>query len=227
MENVIVKRPRRLFDLMAVAAYKISLRSSVPVNPAKWHPLAVNEKGERDWNLAPVRFLMQKLREEYLELLNEVDVPAPVPEKIAYEAGDVAAVAMMLAERMGAFEGLPLMPPIVCLCGSTRLRGEFEQAAKEETFAGRIVISVGFFAHSDTGGHKEETLGYEVAAQLDELHKRKIDLADEILVINQYGYVGNSTRSEIAYATERGIPVRLRYPEKGIQGIFPPQPQLA
>jgi hypothetical protein len=43
---------------------------------------------------------------------------------------------------------------------------------------------------------------------LDDMHKRKIDMADEIFVINVGGYIGQSTRSEIAYAESKGIPVR-------------------
>jgi cell division protein FtsB len=43
---------------------------------------------------------------------------------------------------------------------------------------------------------------------LDELHKRKIDLADEVLVLNVGGYIGESTRSEIEYARKLGKPVR-------------------
>ena len=39
---------------------------------------------------------------------------------------------------------------------------------------------------------------------LDDMHKRKIDMADEIYVINVGGYVGESTRSEIEYAKANG-----------------------
>jgi hypothetical protein len=44
--------------------------------------------------------------------------------------------------------------------------------------------------------------------QLDELHMRKIDLADEVFVVNQHGYIGNSTKREIDYAQSRGLPFR-------------------
>ena len=43
---------------------------------------------------------------------------------------------------------------------------------------------------------------------LDDMHKRKIDMADAIYVINVGGYIGESTRSEINYAIERGKKVR-------------------
>ena len=89
----------------------------------------------------------------------------------------------------------PAFPRIVCLCGSTRFKADFEAAAKRETLAGRIVLTVGFF------GHCESTpLGHDVKQRLDDLHLRKIDLADEVLVLNVGGYVGESTGNELAYA---------------------------
>jgi hypothetical protein len=93
-------------------------------------------------------------------------------------------------------------PAVVCLCGSTRFKDTFDEANYRETMAGRIVYSVGFFVHSKHG----ESIGCapEQKVALDELHKRKIDLSDEILVLNVGGYVGESTRSEIAYAMAHG-----------------------
>lgn len=105
------------------------------------------------------------------------------------------------------------MPHIVCLCGSTRFREGFEAANKNETILGHIVLSVGTFPHAETSLSPEEFLGRDVKIGLDELHKRKIDLADEILVINVDGYIGSSTRSEIDYALATGKPVRYAYPE--------------
>jgi hypothetical protein len=100
-------------------------------------------------------------------------------------------------------------PTVVCLCGSTRFYKEFMEQNYLETMAGKIVLSVGFFSHSSTDAHGE-TLGItpEQKIALDELHKRKIDLADEVLVININGYIGKSTRSEIDYAIEHGKTIR-------------------
>lgn len=94
-----------------------------------------------------------------------------------------------------------LKPKLVCLCGSTKFYEEFMQANYEETMAGRIVLSVGFFMHRPETAHAE-TLGCtpEQKIKLDELHKRKIDLADEVLVIDKNGYIGASTLGEIEYA---------------------------
>lgn len=80
----------------------------------------------------------------------------------------------------------------------------FQRANLEETLAGRIVLSVGCNTKSDAG----LGLTKEVKQMLDDLHKRKIDLADEVLVLNVGGYVGESTRSEIDYATRLGKKIR-------------------
>ena len=90
--------------------------------------------------------------------------------------------------------------PVITLCGSTRFKEHFLEAQKRLTLAGNIVISVGLFGHSGddevwTEGTKE---------MLDDMHKRKIDMADAIYVINVGGYIGASTLSEIKYAERMG-----------------------
>jgi hypothetical protein len=101
-------------------------------------------------------------------------------------------------------------PRIVCLCGSTRFAQEFMLAQFQETMAGHIVLTVGCFPRKADGTWDTMRVSAEQKVTLDALHKRKIDLADEILVINVNGYIGESTRSEIAYARMRGKPVRYR-----------------
>jgi len=95
-------------------------------------------------------------------------------------------------------------PIVVCLCGSTRFKEAFDQANLEETLAGRIVLSVGSYLRSD----QELGLSPETKARLDELHLRKIHLADEVLVLNVGGYIGDSTRRELEYARQQGKRVR-------------------
>ena len=97
---------------------------------------------------------------------------------------------------------------VITLCESTRFKDEFMLAQKRLTLEGNIVISVGLFGHSGddevwTEGAKE---------MLDDMHKRKIDMADEIYVINVGGYIGNSTRSEIEYALKKGLKVNYLEP---------------
>lgn len=89
---------------------------------------------------------------------------------------------------------------VITLCGSTKFKNEFIKAQKDLTLQGYIVISVGLFGHS--GDDEVWTEGTKT--MLDDMHKRKIDMADEIFVINVGGYVGSSTISEIAYAMKVG-----------------------
>lgn len=100
---------------------------------------------------------------------------------------------------------------VITLCGSTRFREAFLQTQKKLTLEGNIVISVGLFGHSgDTEvweGMDEGTMT-ATKAMLDDMHLRKIDMSDEIFVINVGGYIGESTRKEIAYAEACGKPVR-------------------
>lgn len=97
---------------------------------------------------------------------------------------------------------------IVTLCGSTRFYPAFQRANYEETMAGRIVLSVGFYPRD--GAEHGESLGCtrEQKRDLDLLHFDKIAMSDEILVLNVDGYVGESTRNEIAYAMLHGKRVR-------------------
>ena len=105
------------------------------------------------------------------------------------------------------------MPRIVCLCGSTRFKDAFDEANYQETMAGRIVLSVGFFMHASGNKHGEE-IGCtpEQKAALDNLHKRKVELADDVLILNVGGYIGESTRGELNHAIALGKAVRYLEP---------------
>jgi len=98
---------------------------------------------------------------------------------------------------------------IITLCGSTRFRQAFADWNARLTLQGYIVLTVGVFEHKDgiqlTAAQK---------AALDALHKDKIAISDEILVLDVDGYIGESTRSEIAFAQARGIPVRYQSREQ-------------
>jgi len=100
------------------------------------------------------------------------------------------------------------MPKIVCLCGSGRFKEAFEEAEFHETLAGRIVLTIG--CNTKDIARCTELVHHKPA--LDELHKRKIDLADEVFVLNVGGYIGESTRSEINYANAHGKPLRYLEP---------------
>lgn len=96
---------------------------------------------------------------------------------------------------------------VVTLCGSTRFKEEFMNVQRDLTLKGNIVISVGFFGHSQDvkiWEEMDEETKIKTKTMLDDIHKRKIDMADEIFVINVGGYIGESTRSEIEYANKTG-----------------------
>ena len=93
---------------------------------------------------------------------------------------------------------------VITLCGSTRFKNEFMETQKRLTLEGNIIISVGLFGHSGD----VEVWAEGTKEMLNDMHLRKIDLADEIFVINVGGYIGSSTKTEIEYAEKTGKPVR-------------------
>lgn len=112
-------------------------------------------------------------------------------------------------KEVRAESGAPL---IVCLCGSTRFIDEFRRQNLRLTLEGIIVLSIGCDTKTDA---ELGIVAGDLApkkAMLDELHKRKIDLADRVFVLNVGGYIGDSTRSEIDYAQKIGVPVEYLEP---------------
>ena len=104
---------------------------------------------------------------------------------------------------------------VVTLCGSTKFKDEFMREQKRLTLEGNIVISVGLFGHSgdnEVWESMDEGTLTKTKEMLDDMHKRKIDMADEVFVINKGGYIGSSTRSEIEYAISTGK--KVEYMEK-------------
>lgn len=92
-------------------------------------------------------------------------------------------------------------PGVVCLCGSTRFRKEYQEAFYRLEHAGKIVLTVPCYKDDPCCKSPDDW------DALDRLHRHKIDLADEVFVINVGGYIGDSTRAEIAYAASLGKPV--------------------
>ena len=96
---------------------------------------------------------------------------------------------------------------VITLCGSTRFKEEFLNVQKDLTLKGNIVLSVGLFGHSgdsEVWENMDEGTLTKTKEMLDDMHKRKIDMSDEIFVINVNGYIGESTKSEIEYAKSLG-----------------------
>ena len=105
---------------------------------------------------------------------------------------------------------MPERPEIVCICGSTRFADQMAAANRDLTLAGAIVLAPGVFLST---ADREAGVSLEPAqkAALDDLHLRKIDLADRVLVVNPGGYIGESTSREIAYAHAAGKPVSFTH----------------
>lgn len=111
--------------------------------------------------------------------------------------------------------GLLVDPPrTVCLCGSTRFWRTFQQASLEETLAGKIVLSIGAASGTDDAhfGNLPRAEYNALKLRLDWLHMRKIERADEVLILNVGGYIGESTRRELDYARHLGKVVRYLEP---------------
>ena len=138
--------------------------------------------------------------ERLMSALAEYEAAAP-PEAV----GGYNRTANQPAPPGGPSLGEAERPRIVCLCGSTRFMETFFEEGWRLTLEGVIVRSVGVCKHADS--HGGEALGQDVADRLDELHLRKIDLADEVRILNVGGYIGSSTRKELEYARRCGKPV--------------------
>lgn len=110
-------------------------------------------------------------------------------------------------------------PRIVCLCGSMRFEADILEAARVESVLGRIVVLPLCNLKQPHPLWSDEATRETLKADLDALHKAKIDLADEVVVVAPGGYIGESTQSEIEYATMLGKPVRYVW-----RGAVSPQP---
>lgn len=112
-----------------------------------------------------------------------------------------------LADAKQALE----LPPITVICGSTRFMADMVDADLELTAAGRIVVKPGCDMKGEHPLWADPADAERIKTALDKLHRAKIRLADDVLVVGDY--IGDSTRAEIAYARELGKPVRFTHPE--------------
>ncbi|MFJ9795843.1 hypothetical protein [Streptomyces sp. NPDC101145] len=114
-------------------------------------------------------------------------------------------------ETLAEAKKLLSLPRIVVICGSTRFMTEMAEAEVRETQAGRIVVKPGCDLKSPHELWADPAEARALKVRLDGLHRAKIRLADEVLVVGDY--IGDSTRAEIAYARSLGKPVRFTHPE--------------
>jgi hypothetical protein len=176
-------------ELAGEVAETVALAQSriTGIGADQYHEVAT---GRQKFEDMPLDALIEYAEEEALDLINYA-----VMARIRYARVRQAIAAWYRADR----------PTVVCLCGSTRFKAEFIEANFRETMAGRIVLSVGWYSHADNDVYNPTAAE---KADLDRLHLRKIDLADELLVVDVGGYVGESTAREIAHAASLGKRIR-------------------
>ncbi|MFD8839814.1 hypothetical protein [Streptomyces griseofuscus] len=103
------------------------------------------------------------------------------------------------------------IPTIVAICGSTRFMAEMADADRELTWRGHIVVKPGCDMKNPHELWADPDEAEAGKARLDDLHRAKIRLAHQVLVVGPY--IGDSTRAEIEYARSLGKPVEFTQPE--------------
>ena len=158
--------------------------------------------GSRE-SLSPADWLIDEFS-ELLALACPITEEKPWPAATKGGGSCISTSNCLTLQSHHLLENMVGKYKVITLCGSTKFKEQYLEAQKRLTLEGNIVISVGLFGHS--GDDEVWTEGTK--AMLDDMHKRKIDMADEIFVINVGGYIGESTRGEIAYAESKGIVVK-------------------
>lgn len=124
---------------------------------------------------------------------------------------ELGKIPTRIRNAVGLAEGSPKRPQVATLCGSTRFWRQFQEAGLQYTLEGYIVQSVGAAVASDDEhfGHLPEKERAAIKNRLDELHLRKIDLADLVVILNVDGYIGESTQRELNYAWGLEKPIKF------------------
>jgi hypothetical protein len=97
---------------------------------------------------------------------------------------------------------------VITLCGSTKFEAEFAEVNQRLTMEGCVVISLGMFSLPDLPDYDWTVDSSDLKGRLSAVHFQKIHMADEVYIVDPGGYLGESTRREIAYAESLGKPVR-------------------
>jgi hypothetical protein len=123
---------------------------------------------------------------------------------------------MDLMQEQGAAEAVEGRAKVVTLCGSARFEAAFAEVNQRLTLEGCVVLSLGMFGLPELDGYDWTADSEGLRQRLGDVHLQKIRLADEVYVVDPGGYVGESTRREIAFAESLGTPVRYLSRERGI-----------
>lgn len=133
----------------------------------------------------------------------------------------VSAIAAKLETEYGPVEEAAIeRPKVICLCGSSRFIDIMAILAWEFEKLGAITLSLHLLPmnYAQCEDHLAEKQG--VAEQMDELHLRKIDISDEVFIVNKDGYIGDSTKREIRYANEHSKPIKWLEPEHAEENLI-------
>jgi len=104
-------------------------------------------------------------------------------------------------------------PKVICICGSTRFADVHAITRWELERQGNICLMINYlpkeYVEQEFGNGKTDHFGEAsgLKEHFDKLHLQKIDLSDEVFVVNVDGYIGESTRNEINYAKSKGLPI--------------------
>lgn len=101
-------------------------------------------------------------------------------------------------------------PKIICLCGSLRFKKNFGVVELEQVLEGNIVLTP---CCMYVDAQRTDSF-MEHKSQFDKMHFAKIDICDEVFVINKDGYIGDSTRNEIEHAFKKGKVINYLEPIK-------------
>src|SRR4051794_19437799 len=116
---------------------------------------------------------------------------------------------MNLMENQQAPQSAEGGAKVITLCGSARFEAEFAEINQRLTMEGCVVISLGMFSLPELPGYDWTADSSNLKGRLGDVHLQKIRVADEVFIVDPGGYVGESTRREIAYAESLGKPVRF------------------
>jgi NTP pyrophosphatase (non-canonical NTP hydrolase) len=141
------------------------------------------------------------------DLLNAASEKLEINKKREWGKPDINGVVEHISAQSLTGEQIE-KPKIICICGSGRFLKEMHEVEERLTLERKIVLMIG--VNTKDVARTENLEQYK--PMLDELHLRKIDLADEIFIINKDGYIGESTRNEIDYAIKTGKPVNYLEP---------------
>lgn len=141
---------------------------------------------------------------------NTKDVKGKISFSCAYFNIDEEEYSVKTEDTCSNTDNKEKKMPVVTLCGSTKFKNEFIMVQKKLSMKGYVVLTVGLFGHSGDG---EVFTTEGVKEMLDKVHLRKIDMSDEIFVINVDGYIGDSTKNEIRYAVKHGKKIKFLTPD--------------